>query len=111
MLKPNRLSASIAWSLCAITVALAVATIPLLFANSTQIADVLSTIPAFLAFAVGGALIVTHQPRNRVGWLYCVIGSSAILYGFALEYAAYALITRPHSLPLAMLLSWLGHDW
>jgi hypothetical protein len=61
-----------------------------------------------VTFQVLGVLIVAHQPRNRIGWIFCVIG---LLYGvwlFTSQYAIYAMITEPGSLPGAALAAWLS---
>ncbi len=54
---------------------------------------------AFLPFAVVGALIISRQPRNLIGWIFMItaIGMAISLTGF--EYAVYALLTNPNSLP------------
>jgi uncharacterized membrane protein YhaH (DUF805 family) len=57
-----------------------------------------------------GAVIVARQPRNRIGWLCCVVG---LLIGpafFAQAYAWYALVHRPGSLPGGLAMAWLG-EW
>ena len=57
-----------------------------------------------------GAVIVARQPRNRIGWLCCVVG---LLIGpaiFAQAYAWYALVYRPGSLPSGLAMAWLG-EW
>src|SRR5829696_1184006 len=58
-----------------------------------------------LANSSVGALVVSRQPRNRVGWVFCSIG---LLYGvrcLAVAYADYALLARP-GLPLGELAAW-----
>jgi signal transduction histidine kinase len=70
----------------------------------------LSTV-AFGVFAVGstiaGAVIVVRQPRNVIGWLLLVIpfwGAFAFMAG---DYATYALVTAPGSLPFGRAAAWL----
>jgi hypothetical protein len=58
-----------------------------------------------LFFAVVGALIVIRQPKNSIGWLFCVAAMVWALSAFSLGYADYALIMRPGALPAA---DWLG---
>ena len=66
----------------------------------------------FLAFGTAGALIASRQPRNPIGWMFCVVGLSGPLGIAADGYAVYALRTRPGSLPggelAAWLVGWLG---
>jgi MFS family permease len=55
-----------------------------------------------------GAVIVARQPRNRIGWLCCGVG---FLLGPAFlgqDYAWYALVHRPGSLPGGLAMGWLG---
>ncbi len=46
-----------------------------------------------------GAWIVTHRPRNRIGWLLLVAGFLAALTGVGEEYAVHALLAHPGRLP------------
>ena len=74
-------------------------------------------IPAFVlgAFMTVGAVVVSRQPRNTVGWLCCAAGLLGALAGFAAEYAGYALGPQRGSLPgglaMAWLTLWLGGFW
>jgi signal transduction histidine kinase len=61
-----------------------------------------------IVFPAVGALIVSHHPRNMLGWLFCLMGLSSGLAGFASEYATYALVSEPGSLPGAKAAAWLG---
>ncbi len=64
-----------------------------------------------LTTTIVGALIVGRQPRNMLGWLFCV---APVLLGFgasdsvAADYARYALVTAPGSLPRPDVVAWLG---
>ncbi|MEA2575201.1 MAG: hypothetical protein QOH93_2499 [Chloroflexia bacterium] len=63
-------------------------------------------LPAVLAYATVGALIASRRPENPIGWLF---GAAAFLVTMATaaeEYARYALLTRPGSLPGGLLASW-----
>jgi hypothetical protein len=56
-----------------------------------------------------GAVIVARRPRNRIGRLCCAVG---LLLGpafFAQDYAWYALIHRPGSLPGGLAMGWFGN--
>jgi hypothetical protein len=61
-----------------------------------------------VTFQVLGVLIVSRQPRNRIGWIFCVAGLLYGLWLFTSQYAIYALITEPGSLPGAALAAWLS---
>jgi hypothetical protein len=55
-----------------------------------------------------GAVIVARRPRNPVGWLCCAVG---LLLGpafFGQDYAWYALVHEPGSLPGGLAMAWLG---
>jgi signal transduction histidine kinase len=54
---------------------------------------------AFLPSAVVGALIVSRQPANRIGWLFLVSGLLMGVGLTAFEYAIYGDLTNPGSLP------------
>ena len=58
---------------------------------------------AFVAYAVVGALIVSRHPRNPVGWLFCLIGSSS-----AGHEALYAYAARPGRAPGEEAAAWLA---
>jgi hypothetical protein len=55
---------------------------------------------------VVGALIVAHRPGNAIGWLFSAIGLLAFTGQVASQYALYAYVTRPGSLPGAILAAW-----
>jgi hypothetical protein len=62
----------------------------------------------FGAFMGVGALIVAHRPGNAIGWIFSAIALLAFTGQLASEYAAYAYLTRPGSLPGAILAAWYG---
>ena len=68
--------------------------------------DVLTNIP-FVAFSIVGAVIITKEPKNVIGWLLSLAGVSFISAGFVAEYAVAALVLH-HQLPAAELAAWLG---
>ncbi len=55
-----------------------------------------------------GALIVSRQPRHALGWLLCLIGLGCGLGRLADGYAAFALVTRPGSVPGGAAAAWIG---
>ena len=62
----------------------------------------------FVSFATVGALIASRQPGNAVGWIFCYLGLAFPLAGTGEEYALYALVTEPGSLPGGEGLVWLA---
>ena len=94
-----------AWFVWALLTGLAT----LLAANSKQNFPS-ALIPAFVlgAFMTVGAVVVSRQPRNTVGWLCCAAGLFGALAGFTTEYAGYALGPQQGSLPGGVAMAWLN---
>jgi hypothetical protein len=105
----NRAASWVAWSMLAVyTVSLVFGT-SLAVANSTFQQDAANHAMLFVgfsAFMVVGALIVAHRPGNANGWIFSAIALLAFTGQLASEYAAYAYVTRPGSLPGAVLAAW-----
>jgi hypothetical protein len=66
---------------------------------------------AFTAFMVVGAVIVAHRPSNAIGWLFSAIGLLTATGTLAVDYAEYAYVTRPGSLPGAIVAIWYSWWW
>ena len=104
----------LAWSLCGVSVAAAVAGSFLNVvghpASEELDYDVLF-FAVFLTFTSVGVLIVTRRPDNPIGWLLLANGLLWQLSGFLAGYANYALFVSSASLPggtfAAWVLSWL----
>jgi hypothetical protein len=93
---------------------LALATLGVLleYANGTSwLLEHLSFMLPFVAFATVGALVASRRPKNPIGWIFCAVGLSNLLWAFASKYAIYALLTREGSLPGAEIMAWLGMGW
>jgi hypothetical protein len=102
----SRRAVWLAWSLCALCVALAAGSFVLALLNGRSPREILIDEGIFavatlaVAFSVVGALIASHRPANPIGWIFC---AAAVFQGVSIcgyEYATYALLTRPGSLPL-----------
>ena len=106
-------STLVAWSMLAIFVVGWTVMSVLLVANGNlqEPADGLAFLLAFGAFMFVGALIVAHRPGNAIGWIFSAIGLLAATGGLAQEYAQYAYVTRPGSLPGAVLPAWYASWW
>jgi hypothetical protein len=103
-------STRVAWSMLAVF-AVGYAAAPLSMVNGNfqrQPGFYLALVLAFTAFMVVGAVIVAHRPGNPIGWIFSAVGllSSAAVLG--VEYAEYAYVTRPGSLPGAGLAAWVA---
>jgi hypothetical protein len=104
----------LAWSLCALCVALAAASLIFGFLNGRAPSEILidegiaAIATLTVAFSVVGGLVASHRPENPIGWIFC---AAALFQGLPIsgyEYATYALITEPGALPLGALASWLA---
>ena len=62
----------------------------------------------FMSFATVGALVASRRPGNAIGWIFFYLGVSFPLVGAGEEYALYALVTEPGSLPGGEGLVWLA---
>src|SRR3712207_9177058 len=109
-----RVATWLAWLLCALCVALAVASLILALLNGRPLGEILigPEIGTFailtVSFSVVGALIASHRSENLIGWIFL---AAALCYGLLSagdEYAIYVLLTNPGALPLGAEASWLG---
>jgi hypothetical protein len=106
----------LAWSLCVLGVALAAASSILALLNGRPLAEIfmawgpsiLSLATLTVSFSVVGALIASHRPENPIGWIFLAVGFLQGFLSTADQYAIYALLTNPGSLPLGGEASWLG---
>ncbi|CAA9573145.1 MAG: hypothetical protein AVDCRST_MAG18-2219 [uncultured Thermomicrobiales bacterium] len=103
----------IAWSLLALTSAqaafgLSLATLNRLAPARLFAEYVVANVTAALAFATVGAIIVARRPGNGVGWLCCAAGVGIGVAAWTGQYARYALVTRPGTLPGGALVAWLN---
>jgi hypothetical protein len=112
-----RVAAWLSWSLCALCVALAVASLILALLNERTLSEIFLAWggPAIVAlatetvsFCVVGALIASHRPENPIGWIFLADGFFYGLLSAGDEYAVYALLTNPGTLLLGAEASWLG---
>jgi len=98
----TRASAWLAWSLVALSATLLVGGLVLSRAASSTVADVqfggetksasvVADLVTLLIFSVVGAVIVSRQPRNTIGWLFCGVGVAVGLNSFAGDYAEFWL--------------------
>ncbi len=98
----------LAWFTWVLYVVIAIVT--LLFdrnAPSEWLSDIFNAL-VLLAFATVGALIASRRPQNPIGWIFCISTLLWALGVFMLEYAVYALLTVPGSLPAGALMGVFG---
>jgi hypothetical protein len=106
-------SSYLAWSLCTLCVALAVASLILGLLNGRTLGEIfiagnITFATLIGSFSVIGALIASHRPENSIGWMFLAVGFIYGLLSAGDEYALYALLTNPGALPWGAEASWLG---
>jgi hypothetical protein len=111
----RKVAAWLAWALCVLCVGLAVGAPLLWLLNGRGPIGFVregdgAVVVLVVSFSVVGALIVSHRPENTIGWIFCAAALFQAFSEFGLEYATYALITNPGSLPLGAVMSWLA-EW
>jgi hypothetical protein len=110
----GRVSSWLAWFICLSCVVLAAGSLILGALNGHTPGDLLigkqiiGLAVLTIAFSVIGTLIAAHRPENAIGWVFCAAALFPGFTNFGYEYATYALLTRPGSLPLAAVMSWVG---
>src|SRR5215203_2187564 len=109
----RRAAAWVAWSMCALSLALTASSLMLLVLNMSH-PDVpihpYWTVDTLLAigFAPVGAVIVPRIfSKNPIGWLFCVIGLLWAVMHFSAQYAIYTLLAVPGSLPASQAAAWM----
>jgi hypothetical protein len=108
----SRATTSLAWSLCALSLALTALSLLLLALNlshpNAHIYDPwLDNTLTAISYAPVGALIASRHPENPVGWLLCLYGLVISLSNFSAQYAIYALLAQPGSLPGGEVMAWI----
>src|SRR5829696_7546298 len=111
-----RISARLAWSVWALSVALAILSVPLYWSPSPsavllgvpQIVAVLALAALVLAFSTVGALIVARRPGNAIGWILCAAGLTIGATTLASGYAMFSL-AGPSRLPGTEWAAWFAY--
>jgi hypothetical protein len=111
-----RVSAWLAWSVWALSVAFALSSVPLYWSTSPsvvllgvpQIVAVLALAALVLAFSTVGALIVARRPGNSVGWILCAAGLTIGVTTLASGYAVFSL-AAPSRLPGTEWAAWFAY--
>src|SRR5215216_1211796 len=102
----------LAWSLCALSLALTALSLLLLALNlshpNTHIfGPWLDNTLTAISYAPVGALIASRHPENPVGWLLCLYGLVISISHFGAQYATFALLAQPDSLPAGEAMAWI----
>jgi hypothetical protein len=108
----SRIATRLAWSLCALSLVLTALGVLLLALNyahpETNVYGFWlenSLLP--VSFSIIGAIIASRLPTNPLGWLFCAAACIAAAAHFSGEYAIYALLVQPGTLPVGNALAWV----
>jgi hypothetical protein len=108
----RRAAARLAWSLWVLSVALTALSLLLLVLNlsdpNAHVFDWWLGNALVVIDATVGAIVASRRPENAVGWLLCLSGVAVGTSSFASQYAIYALLARPGSLPAGEALAWIA---
>ena len=58
--------------------------------------------------ATVGAIVASRRPENPVGGLLCLSGVATSTSSFTSQYAIYALLAQPDSLPAGEAMAWIA---
>ena len=103
----------LAWSMCALSLALTALSLLLLGLNLSY-----PGVPIYLhwvedtliavGFSTVGTLILPRiPPENPIGWIFCLIGLLFGVVHFSGQYAIYTVLAAPGSLPAADVATWI----
>ena len=112
----RRTATWLAWSLCALSLALTALSLLLLALNhsdpNAHIFDhwIENTVLAVGLSTVGAVVAPRCHPQNPIGWIFCVVGLFYAIVHFAAQYAIYALLAAPRSLPAGEVAAWT-YSW
>ena len=106
-------AAWLAWSLCALTLALTALSFLLIALILSLDAPIffywLEPTVIALGYSVIGAIIASRLPNHPIGWICCAIGFIAAVEHFSGEYAVYTLVARPDSLAGGETMLWMSN--
>ncbi|MDQ6937489.1 MAG: hypothetical protein M3140_07225 [Actinomycetota bacterium] len=103
-----------AWSVAALSACLAAAyvvilRIDVLSGRNANIDDHwLPGVVSAISYPVLGAVVLSKHPRNRLAWVFVLIGLGAALGLFTEQYALHGTLVRPGALPAVTAVAWLG---
>jgi uncharacterized membrane protein YhdT len=102
----------LAWALCALSLALTALSLLLFilnlsYPNTHLYKPWLDNTLTAVFYPTVGAIVASRRPENPVGWLLCLYGLVISISYFCAEYAIYALLAEPNSLPAAEVLVWI----
>ncbi len=108
----RRTTGRIAWSLWVLSVALTALALLLLALNLSNpnahifdwwVSNALTVIDVTV-----GAIVASRRPENPIGWLLLLGGFAICMNHFSAQYAIYALLAQPNSLPAGEAMAWIA---
>src|ERR687897_3435347 len=108
----TRTASKLAWGLCVLSLALTALSLLLLILNlshpNTHLYEPwLDNTLTAVFYPTVGALVASRRSENPVGWLLCLYGVAIAISYFCAEYAIYALLAEPNSLPAGEAMAWI----
>ncbi len=108
----KRTATWLAWSMWALSLALTALSLLLLALNvshpNAHVFDWWLNNSLVVVDVTVGAIVASRRPENPVGWLLCLAGLAVSIGHFASQYAIYALLAQPNSLPAGEALAWIA---
>jgi hypothetical protein len=111
----SRPTAWLTWSLCALSLTFDIVWALFRFPNSPTPTGVDQTslslevwgLLVFMLFTTIGTLVASRQPKNTICWIFCAMGLFSTSSVASAQYAIYALVSSPGSLPGGGTAAWL----
>src|SRR5215207_9607394 len=108
----TRTATRLAWGLCVLSLTLTALSLLLLILNLSHpnthlYAPWLDNTLTAVFYPTVGAIVASRRPENPVGWLLCLYGLVVSIGYFCAEYAIYALLAQPDSLPAGEGMVWI----
>jgi hypothetical protein len=105
--------ARVAWSVSGFAIACACAGLLLLLLNGVAVGSLefdysAAGVVLGISFSAVGGVISSRRPGNPIGWLFLIVGLSQGFDSFDTQYARYALVANPGSLPAGAIMGWMA---
>src|SRR5215210_28803 len=101
----TRVASWLAWSLCALTVALVAFVVLFTILTGTGPRD-FTFLLGVVSSAIVGAMVTSRKSKNPIGWFFVVSAVCFSVSEAAFRYAVYGLVINPGSLSLARAMVW-----
>jgi hypothetical protein len=109
----TRSASWLAWSLCALSLALTTVSYAVIAFDLSLDAPVyfywLEPTTIAIGYSVIGAIIASRLPKHPIGWMCCAIGLTGAVEHFSSEYAIYALVAHQQALAGGKVMLWLSN--